>query len=297
MFYRLRHNLLARHFKRSVSAVFETRPVEVVSAPWTIVSMVGERDVAMYLLAMKSFYRKLGRGDIVAIVSSKMAISDIDRLTEHFPGIKIEILQDIPIKPFQAGGTWERLIYITRLAQEKYVLQMDCDTITIGSDVSEIISRVESNTSYAYSDGNRNLGSLKTAASEASLVSSNYVGLALERSFSEWPQAEDFRYCRASSAIAGFAQGSGNIEHLEYFYWNMKRSLGERSREWGTEQCASNFMVANADKVQMLPFPAYATYPGLGDESAVKIFHMLGSVRYRDGYYARKGRQVVELLC
>jgi hypothetical protein len=46
----------------------------------------------------------------------------------------------------------------------------------------------------------------------------------------------------------------------------------------------------------MLPFPAYSTYPGLNTDHDVKIFHMLGSVRYADGYYVKKGKELIRIF-
>ena len=50
-----------------------TRPMPVIDAPWSIVSLIVEPQpqLLMYILSMKSFYRKLGRGKIVVITDRK----------------------------------------------------------------------------------------------------------------------------------------------------------------------------------------------------------------------------------
>ncbi|MDX5930100.1 hypothetical protein [Acidiphilium acidophilum] len=293
MFYNLKRRMGRWRLERSIHGVFETPPIRVSSAPWAVVSMVGDADIAMYLLAIKTFYRKLGAGKIVAIVSRNMKEDDLDKIKYHVSGIEIQIIDEIEVSGYQRGGCWERLIYILNRLDHEFVIQLDCDTITIGNDIDEIIKRVESNVSFAYADGNRPVMSMAAAGIEARLSKSNYVGLALERSFCDWPKADHLMYCRGSAAIAGFAKGSGDLNSLEFFYTNMKMSLQDRWQEWGTEQCASNFMIANSANVSMLPFPAYATYPGCGSDREVKMFHFLGSVRYRDGYYGRKGKAII----
>lgn len=296
MFYNLKRRMGRWRLERSIHGVFETPPIRVSSAPWAVVSMVGDADIGMYLLAIKTFYRKLGAGRIVAIVSRNIKEKDLDTLKYHVSGVEIQIIDEIEVNGYQRGGCWERLIYILNRLDHEFVIQLDCDTITIGNDIDEIIKRVESNVSFAYVDGNRPVMSMAAAGIEARLSKSNYVGLALEQSFCDWPKADHFMYCRGSAAIAGFAKGRGDMGLLDFFYTNMKASLGDRWQEWGTEQCASNFMIANADEVQMLPFPAYATYPGLRNDRDVKMFHMLGSVRYADGYYAKRGAELIREL-
>lgn len=276
--------------------VLNTPPIQIEPAPWTIVSMVGNQDVKMYLIAIKTFYARLGRGDITAIISKDMKRSAIGQIFKHIPGIKIEILQDINVKQFQSGGTWERLVYIMRLAAKKYVIQLDCDTISVGVHLDEILERVNENMSFAYSDGSRKIESLKNAAYQASEMVSNYVGIVLERSFSDWYQSDVLRYCRASSAITGFAKGSGDFDLLNYFNVHMKKSLGSRWQEWGTEQCASNFMIANAEKVSILPFPEYCTYSEIIDSRQVKIYHFIGSIRYKKNCYAKSAKKAIKFL-
>ncbi|WP_286705111.1 MULTISPECIES: hypothetical protein [Acidiphilium] len=293
MFYDLKRRGCRWKFEWSIRGILDTPPLRLIQAPWTIVSMVGETDVPMYILAIKSFYSNLGSGNVIAIISKKMKEKEIDKLKHHIVGIEFQIIEEIDVHAFQHGGCWERLVYILDRARHEFVIQLDSDTITIGGDIDEIKERINANASFAYVDRNRPIMSLSAASAEAKLSKSNYVGLVLERSFENWPNADRLRYCRGSAAIAGFARTAEGTTVLEEFYSNMKASLGPRHQQWGTEQCASNFVIANASTVSMLPFPEYSTYPGLGTDQAVKMFHMLGSVRYADGYYAKKGKKII----
>src|SRR5258705_3326932 len=110
----------------------------VVDAPWTVISMVSNHDVRMYLLAIKSFYSRLQRGKIIAIIDRDMP-SEIRRVLEqHVPGIRFDILEDIDTRGCQRGGTWGRLVYVLNHAEEEYALQLDSDTLTMG-DIDEVI--------------------------------------------------------------------------------------------------------------------------------------------------------------
>ena len=68
MFHKLRKKVAARRFDTQISGILDTPPIQVTDAPWCVVSMIAKSDLAMYLLAIKSFYRKLGRGKIAAII-------------------------------------------------------------------------------------------------------------------------------------------------------------------------------------------------------------------------------------
>src|SRR5215469_10904186 len=138
MFYQLRKQIRTRRFEWATRGIRATPPVRVVAAPWTFVSMVGDDDVQLYLLAMKTFYRRLGRGNIVAIVANTMSQARRDLLTEHFDGIRIEALEAIDTGRCQRGGTWERLVYILDRARDGYVVQIDCDTLAIGDELDEV---------------------------------------------------------------------------------------------------------------------------------------------------------------
>ena len=94
----------------------------IKDAPWTIVSMVSNHDIQKYLLAMKSFYARIGRGKITAIIDRDMPRKSRAVLQHHFPGIALSILEDIDVGTCQRGGTWERLLYILDHAEGEYTI-------------------------------------------------------------------------------------------------------------------------------------------------------------------------------
>jgi hypothetical protein len=56
MFTRYRRYLERRRFEAFTNGILDTAPIPVTDAPLSIISMVSNRDVQMYLIAMKSFY-------------------------------------------------------------------------------------------------------------------------------------------------------------------------------------------------------------------------------------------------
>lgn len=283
-------------FYRLTRDILKTRPVPVVDAPLTIASMVSKSDVQMYLLSMKSFYRHIRRGKLVAIIDRDTPESSRDVLSGHFPGIRFVILEDIDTGECQRGGTWERILYILGHAESEYTIQLDCDTLAFGQDLSEVAACVESNTSFTLGSMGYNIVTLPEAAELARQSDSNYVGIATERVFDQYPDAPNWRYVRASSGFAGFAKGTLPRRYVEDFHRNMERLLPARWREWGTEQCASNFAVANSKNAVVLHRPKYGNFDTSLDNEKASFLHFFGTHRYKEDFFARKGQEVIKAL-
>ncbi len=296
MIYRARNHLRRRDFNRAVSGILDTPPLQVRDAPWCIVSMVASADVSIYLLALKSFYPKLGRGRVTAIIDRDMPPPLRETLARHVAGLEFVILEDIPTGSCQRGGTWERLLYILDRSEREYAIQLDSDTLTVSDDLDEVVGCVETNSPFTISDGFE-LMTLRDVAEEAEATPSDYVGIVAERAFNRYPGGEDLRYVRGSSGFAGFSRGGFTRAAITQFHDEMERLVGrERWREWGTEQCGSNFAVANSPGAIVLPRPEYASFTPRVPRREVKLFHFIGSFRYLDGYYAARGREVIATL-
>ncbi len=296
MLYRVKKNVSRRIFDFQIRKILKTPPVKVVEGPLTIVTMVAKVDVLMYLLSMKSFYRKIGFGKITAIIDRDMPNVSRRLLEEHFPGIRMVVLEDIDPSPCQRGGTWERLVYVVGLSEQGYVIQIDCDTLSLGNDLREVTQCINNNIAFAYADNNWSIKSLLDYACESAKIKSDYVGILLEQTFATWANAEALKYARASSGFAGFAKGGTSIDLLQWFHAQMRQSLLHRWRDWGTEQSGSNFIIANTPGAIMLPYPSYATFPLPTANERAKFFHFIGSNRFNELFFARQGQRIIDLL-
>src|SRR5262249_17007427 len=138
MFYRWRTKLKEHRFYHLTREILETPPMPVRDAPWSIISIVSDSYVQMYILAMKSLYARMRRGKILVLVDKRMQEESKDILRHHFPGIGFASIEDIETGACQRGGTWERLIYLLGHSEKEYAIQMDCDTLTFG-DISEVV--------------------------------------------------------------------------------------------------------------------------------------------------------------
>ncbi len=296
MFYKFRKSLALRRFYHLIRGILDTPPMPVVAAPLAFVSMVSNADVQMYLLSMKACYRRIGRGKIVAIIDRDMPQKSRALLAHHFPGIEFQILEDIDVGPCQRGGTWERVIYMVRRSREEYAIQIDCDTLAFGPDLSEVLECIRDNRSFTLSGGERDLVDMPEAAVRARKINHPHVTMAIESRFDEYPNATGLRYVRGSSGFAGFAKGGFNLDRLEEFHAVIKGWFPDRYTEWGTEQIASNFAISNAPDGMVLPFPKYANFVPHDDTSKSEFLHFIGTYRFDGDYFANAGRRVITEL-
>jgi FkbM family methyltransferase len=295
MFYRFHKRRRTQRLNRAIGGILDTPPLRIQPAPWCIASMVANSDVPMYLLSLKSFYPKLGRGKIAAIIDRDMPQSLRDTLAQHVPGMEFVILEDIATGSCQRGGTWERLLYVLDRSESEYTIQLDADTLTVGDNLDEVIRCVETNTPFTMSDG-FDLMSLPKVAEEAEATPSEYIGIITERLFARYPD-EGLRYVRGSSGFAGFSRGGFTRAGITRFHEEMEKLVGTtRWRGWGSEQCGSNFAIANSSGAVVLPYPQYASFTRHTARREAKFFHFIGANRFLGDYYAARGQELIAKL-
>ncbi|MBV8165903.1 MAG: glycosyltransferase family 2 protein, partial [Alphaproteobacteria bacterium] len=207
MLYRLRRKLARDRFERQTHAVRETPPLRPVGAPLTFVSMVSHVDVSMYLIAIKSLYRRLGRGRILIVDDGSLTAEDCAVLAEHLGNPTIIGLHTLDTGRCPRGGTWERLVLILdRCAAGDYVIQVDSDTLA-QAGLDEVAACVEANRAFTLGTRMGNaFCTLREAAARVADLPGNHIQMAAERAFATLPDADRRRYVRGSSGFAGFAR-------------------------------------------------------------------------------------------
>ncbi|MEJ0072320.1 MAG: glycosyltransferase family A protein, partial [Pseudomonadota bacterium] len=290
MLYRLRRQLARRRFEQSCRSVRVTPPLRPVPAPVTILSMVSHADVIMYLIAIKSLYRRLGRGNILIIDDGSLTDDDRDFLSEHLARPKIVPLSALDTGRCPRGGTWERLLLILEISADEYVIQLDSDTLA-QDRLDEVVDCIESNRAFTLGTrmGQR-FDSLSDAAARIADLSGDHVQMVAERALARFDSLDQRRYVRGSSGFAGFARGGFGRAQLEAFSVQMRGLIGDKWTEWGSEQVASNFVVANSSSARILPYPKYACFDLRMDPrtSAFLAFHRHQPLRSRGLCRARQ---------
>ena len=203
----------------------------VKSAPWSIISIVSNNYVQMYLLSLKSFYRQLGRGNVIAIIDRDMTAASRALLEQHIPSIQFVSLEDIDTGICQRGGTWERLVYLLDRSEKEYVIQLDCDTLTFGHDVNEVVHCATSNIAFTLSNAGRPIEAMTAIVRNAELMDSNYVGIIAERFFNRYPREKTCAMYapHRASQVSQKAASTGATSKNSIKTWRICSALDGRS--------------------------------------------------------------------
>jgi hypothetical protein len=221
-----------------------------------------------------------------------------DRLRRHLSdAVSIIPLAEIDVGRCQRGKCWERLLACLDLSREHYVVQMDADTLAIG-DIPEVRQAIADNRAFTLAEGIP-LQSFDEAAAwlKSHVPFPTHIVDVAQSAFARHPQRARLKYIRASASFTGFAKGAVGRSMVEDFHLQMEALVGPaRWREWGAEQVASNFVVANAPDPVVLPHPDYATIGPKADLSRVRFGHFFGSHRFAGQRFARAGAALIRNL-
>lgn len=297
---RLRRDWHKARFEAVARRVFDTPPLQMTGDSPIFVSQLRERDVAAYLLAIKSLYRRIGSGRVCVLNDGSLTADSRVLLAQHLPALDVVDISTIDTGPCPRGGTWERLCKIIELSQERYVIQVDADTLTV-ADVPEVRECWKQRVPFLLGTG---AGlAVSTAAEVAEMVqgwikrygwSDLSLSVEAEAALGRLPNPHGVAYVHASSGFAGFAPGMIKLKDLYKFSGYMTDLIGpERWHAWGSEQIASNYVLANVPGAVVLPYRRYACVePGTPVEGRV-FLHFLGTYRYEKPSYRHGARRVL----
>jgi len=301
LFYRLRKSIANAKFNRQTKRILDTPPLQYQDAPLAIVSMVESLDVQMYLLAIKALYRRLKKGKIVAIVDADLPQEQRDLVTKHLGKVEFKHLEDLDTGTCQRGGTWERVIHCVDRSAQDYVIQIDADTLCFGP-IEEVVSAVEQNRAFTLAE-NIPIQPLSNWPKYGKERKSDHIVNTFELKAKEFPNSDQWLYVRGSSGFAGFAKNGVSRDLLETFHAGGLKVHGERWTEWGTEQIASNFAVANSPNALALPYPKYATwepeyatFQKNGVTKDMSLLHFIGAFRFDGGAYTMLANREIDAM-
>ncbi len=289
-----------RFFYDQTVGIWDTPPLTLKDGdvPLTIITQLQASDVQPYLICIKALYRRIGFGRVM-VLADRMTEADKATIAEHIPGVRFQDVADITPGTCQKGGTWERLWTCVEASANSFVIQMDSDVLALGR-LQAVGDAVRSNTAFALG-GRMQIEPASAYVARGHALATSHINIETERAFAQYPGAERVHYIRASSGFAGFARGGVNTDLIEDFHAAMVGILGARWREWGTEQVASNFAIANTPGAVRLPFPAYANFLTGMDEIMAEVptaeaLHFLGAHRYERDAFVTMARAEIAAL-
>ena len=75
--------------------------------------------------------------------------------------------------------------------------------------------------------------------------------------------------------------------------------MGDSWTKWGTEQVASNYIIANAHNSKVLSYLKYVCYypPQTWiDHTEANIIHFIGGYRFENGFYAKVANDLIQAI-
>lgn len=300
MFFRARRAFHRTWFDFACRGLLHTSPLPLSNSPVFVVSMVCHGEVRMYLLALKSFVRQLGFVPGVAVLDDgSLTEADRDLMHAHVPSVRIVAISSVGTGSCPKGGCWERLMLISDLVQDGYVVQLDSDTLTMGP-VPEVLASIQANRCFTLL-GDRSYPQVEPMLEACARYKGNpdpQVQAVCERGFDRLAEAKELKYLRGNAGFVGYAKGSLSRERIQWFS-DLMRGIAEGTWDtWGSEQLTSNLLIANAPDPLPLPFPPYGSYwahPEVNYD-AFHFLHFIGPHRFSNGFYLRHARAVLATL-
>lgn len=287
-------------FERTCRSVLETPPAATGNASGTdVVSMLRHTDVPMYLAALKSFARFVPVNAVHIVNDGTLQPDDRATLAVHAPGVDILNLSDFRSPHCPQGGCWERLLAICALSAQRYVVQLDADTLAI-DDLDEVRDHVAAQRSFTIGTWDRQDIDTMEAANQLAkrtLTSSGstHVQLQAEAAFDRLRDFPKLRYVRGCAGFMGFAPGSLARQHIEEISSELRDTLGPVWDAWGSEQVMANILVANTPNAAVLPHPKYCNCDRI-QPGTTAFIHFVGSCRFTSPTYARHTSNVIAEL-
>jgi hypothetical protein len=287
---------------RVVRQILDTPPIVPKDDDVILFSMIGTAVLLPYLVAVKSLHAQLQRGRVMLLDDGTLTDADKAVLAHHVGHPVILSFSDVETAPCPKGNCWERLLAILDLRREHYVIQLDSDTVTLGP-VPEVASAIDANRSFTLGGGVEDAehgfmtvpDMIREIYPDGPLYP--HVQSVIESSLRDVPGAAELRYIRGCAGFAGFSKSAGGRALAERFAVDAGRAVGSRFNEWGSEQAASNFVVANDPDPIQLPYDRYTNHWEEALPPDPTFIHYIGTYRYDRGSYVASTERAIRQLC
>ena len=299
MFYKIRDRINRLRFAVRCKAILRSAPIALApSSDLALLTQLQHKDVLLFLLAAKSFAKQVPPGAIFVLNDGSLRRDDVALLEDHMPGVALLDLAEFRSAHCPTGGTWERLLAIAHLIDQRYVVQLDSDTLTVDG-LDEVRDCVRQKRPFVLGTWDRQEIETMPERWQTANVQRpgrrSHVQLFAEANFDKLRDFRTLRYVRGCSGFTGFPRRSFSRSFVEAISGEMKAALGDKWNEWGSEQVMSNIVLANIAQCLVLPHPRYADCSKMKSGQTAFI-HFIGSCRFKHGTYARLGASVAGTL-
>ena len=283
-------NLMTQEIKKKLKIKLKS------DSNFTILTQLCSSDINMYLIAMASFCRFVVPKNVV-VVADRLTSDEMILLARCIEGVHIIPIAEAGCEGLPSGGCWERLISIHRLVKDSYVVQLDADTVTLQYP-DDVVAAISNSRSFTLpTKMGQEIWTLAETADKIASIEGDHVQLLAEKSFSKLASPDTRLYVRGCAGFAGFAKNSAVLETLIDFSREIEATIGKKEwRQWGSEQVASNYVIANTANAVILPFLKYPYYEvGMNLDKATFV-HFIGGSRYKRGVYMNLSRRLISQM-
>lgn len=284
----LKRRYFRREFDFLCRAVLRTPPVELdESSGLVVLSQSYHKDLMMYLVAAKTFARYVRPARFV-VVDDGYTPEDQALIRAHLRRVDFIPRKGVVSSFCPVGGCWERLLTVADLCTDHYVVQLDSDTVTM-TDPKEVRDCIGRQASFTLSTKQgRDFVPVAQAAAAMAANDGQHIQVLAERALGVVPELSADWYIRGCAGFAGFARGAISRASVERISALMSAALGaDVWKRWGSEQFASNYLVANTPRKGLLPFEAYPYWEPGADVRSARLIHFIGDHRFTSAAYRR----------
>ncbi|MFP7753815.1 hypothetical protein ACLG6S_04025 [Thermodesulfobacteriota bacterium B35] len=295
MVQKIKNIINERIFRECSKKILQIEPYRLASNHdgVCLLSQVQDKDITMYLLAVRSFFCHVNVSRCV-VLGDNLTEKNKKLLSRHIVGIEVRDVTEFQFPALPIGGTWERLYAISKYVQSDDVVQLDADTLTL-KDL-EIINRcIHSNRGFLL--GTENGREIKIAGEAVAFADYQYqkgqdhIQILAERCLGIAAQLGYTKYVRGCSGFCGFPEKSFDADRLVELSDSFSQMLHDRWSDWGSEQFMSNLILSNLPETVVLPYDLYSV-PARFSERSVFV-HFIGYQRYQNTLYSKLTKRII----
>ena len=307
MFYRFRKRLNQLRFWMSAKGVWGTPPTPCdPTAACTIHTMLGQSDLLMYLVAIKSFLRFRPQARVMAHSDGSLTGAEEDQLRAHVPGIRVvsageaddrakNTLNSYLAEWRALDASWRRVIDTELWCETSRRMIIDSDILTIRKPDS-VLDWIEGKA------GSRPLMFGSVDARPGGPIPEGTGKRHIQNIFRE----------RLAQVAAGAGRAAEFYQGGTSGYYGCTRELslveierliraglaaGVPMAEWGGEQCLVVYVLSTSDPIRLDVRKYFNFAPEAMDRlSEVAVAHFYGTFRFYDAVYQRQAAEVVRDL-
>lgn len=282
-------------------------------------TMLGERDLIAYIIAIKSLLRYLRKVRVGVVIHSDGTLSDtaINRLQRHIPGILVvdPIVADERCRR-ECGSesfvfrqrsvylSWKRLIDTQLWRRTEKIVNVDADILCLNRP-TELIKWIEGGTNPILIGQTNGQSTPEKLTGQAWHTSNgtcpNKLLNVQTRFLDELPEISaamklPLRFLDGACAGLHGHMQELNLQNVEKLIKKCQH-LGLTMREWGSEQCTVVYLLSAHGANRLDPQYYFNFFPDcLNRVSEAAIIHFVGLSRYHRWLYPKLAARVLNEL-